>query len=653
MKSKKTLLFNFLVGLCFLFSTQMQSQIQTDYQFKLAHCVGKKTACAWVGKSVVVMIEGETASNRSKNVMDKVLATLSTMQDTFIEISGQSNLPLQSGFQGKPVIEVVLDNCGAGGLAHHGSLGMSTGKGLFNEVYDAAKQNRKAIHQVFLYETARNFYLPKFNKKFDWIMNDEAANWGWWTVGFNNAQAVMIPKLINSELLYFGNTVDQFRQGMVSKFEHYLANPEYNFNNTWRKDRLPWRPQASVNDLMTGMIIYSFEKFGGHSWIKNVYRYMNSSEIVNRTNRNSYQECRDNIYKIWSISANRDLISFFENDLRWTISENAKTWVNSKNRCNWSHKIGKGIDIGAGANKVFVVGTDKSIHRWNNGNWIRMPGVTNVKRIDVAYTSPYIVTDSYDIYRNLNNKKWEKVPGKALDIGGNNNALVVIGTNNRIYKYRGHGKWNVIGEIGGKRIDVSKNGNPWIVGMDNKVYQWLGHRWDKKGDFKASDISISENGDVVWAIELNSGVPFIYKGSGKWEKFKGILKNISAQDNGDIWGTNSNNNIYENTCTYLNQRSVSKDDKTISNHKDTILLYPNPTSGKVLVEISAAQNSTLIATIVDTNGRVLYKNNLTQEVSNSNTHKLALDFSAFEKGMYILKVATNGKPSISKKFVIH
>jgi hypothetical protein len=55
---------------------------------------------------------------------------------------------------------------------------MSIGKALFNEMYEAVKNGQQAIHQVFLYETSRNFYLTANNDKIDWAMDNQPANWG-------------------------------------------------------------------------------------------------------------------------------------------------------------------------------------------------------------------------------------------------------------------------------------------------------------------------------------------------------------------------------------------------------------------------------------------------------------------------------------------
>jgi len=320
--------------------------------------------------------------------------------------------------------------------------------------------------------------------------------------------------------------------------------------------------------------------------------------------------------------------------------------VTPENNCSWSNRPGKGFDIGAGSNKVFVVGTDRTIYRWNNSSWARMPGVST-KSVDVAYGSPYVIATNNNIYRNLNNNQWEKIPGQGLDIGGGTNALCIIGTNSRIYKYAGGGNWSVIRGITGKRIDVTNQGAPWIVGMDNHVYQHLGgEQWGKKGNFKASDLTISGDG-TVWGIQLNSGFPFKYKGNGVWERFLGILTHITAQSNGSLWGTNRNKSIFENTC--VNNRVSEQDfsiNKISDGSKTVVSIYPNPASDKIFIEASHMDKQKVSAQIIDVKGRVL------KTESTSYHQGIQMDVSAITKGLYILRITVQGKQAITKSILI-
>lgn len=300
---------------------------ELEFDFQVAYCIGTAPATAWIHDDVVLMIEGETPGDRDPEIMEQALEILADVINQFEDFTGLTDLPMASSYQGKPVIEIVIDNCGAGGLANHGTLGMSTGTFFLDQFYTNLQNNNLAVPQIFLYELNRNFWDPDFNNKFDWAMNDEPLNYGWWTVGMNNAQSVIIPQSLGIEMDYFGNDLSYFRNRMVGELEAYMNDTQYDFDNGWRQALMPWNNTESINDMMSGFFIYSYENFGGEEWMRNFYREIKSDVYPDRTDVFAYQECRDNIYKIWSVSANEDLISFFENDMRWIISVEAKTFI--------------------------------------------------------------------------------------------------------------------------------------------------------------------------------------------------------------------------------------------------------------------------------------------------------------------------------------
>jgi len=318
------------------FSTTLFSQVttqQTVYNYQIAYCVGSQNSTAWIGQDVVVMIEAETPADRDPVIMAQVIGLFEDVIAKYEELTGLTNLPMASQYNGKPVIEVVLDNCGAGGLASHGVLGMSTGTYFLNEFYNLLANGQVAMPQVFLYELNRNFWAPSFNNKFDWAMDNQSQNWGWWTVGMNNAQAYIIPQSLGIDLYYFGNDINYWENRMVGELNDYMNDTQYDFDYGWRQALMPWHNTESINDLMSGLLIYSYNNFGGENWVKGFYQYIQDASIPNRPNVFAYQECRDNVYKIWSLAAQQDLISFFENDLRWVISQATKDCVASELAC--------------------------------------------------------------------------------------------------------------------------------------------------------------------------------------------------------------------------------------------------------------------------------------------------------------------------------
>ena len=305
---------------------------QIDFDYQLAYCLdGKISSTVWLGNKLGIVIEGETPSDRDPKIMKQIIIALERIIDQFYSITQIGQLNMLSSYENKMVIEVVNDNCGAGGLAHHEVLGISIGASFLNEVYNSFLSGNREIHQIFYYEINRNFWKRKWIKKFDWAMDGGDRDWGHWTTGFNVAQAIIMPKQLNTGFIYFGWTIEQFRYKMIKNLEIYMDNEEYDFYNGWMQNRMPWDRANSVNDLMTGLIIYSYENFGGDNWLKNFYKYIDSDLVPDRENIYSYQQCRDNIYKIWSLSAEKDLISFFTNDLKWIISDDAISFISNFN----------------------------------------------------------------------------------------------------------------------------------------------------------------------------------------------------------------------------------------------------------------------------------------------------------------------------------
>ncbi len=317
----------YLIALALFSNMAIFAQVvaeQTNFNYNLAYCVGSSNSTAWIGDEIVLMIEGETPSDRNIQYMTQAIEVFENIYSGYASITGLNNLPNQSSYNGKTVVEIVLDNCGAGGLAHHGAKGMSTGVDLFDRLYNSIRNNNLAVPQVFFYEINRNFWSPRFNDKFDWAMNNDPSAWGWWTVGMNNAQAVMLSASLDYELDYFGQDRKGFRDRMVKNLDDYINDTQYDFEFGWKQSLMPWNDRESINDLMSGLLIYSYENFGGDQFLNGLYRYLRTNEIPNRSGVFAFQECRDNIYKIWSFSAGRDLVSFFEDDLRWIISQDAK-----------------------------------------------------------------------------------------------------------------------------------------------------------------------------------------------------------------------------------------------------------------------------------------------------------------------------------------
>lgn len=338
--------------------------IATDYIFG---CSSQTQAVAWYDDTIAIVIEGEDALQFEHEAMSRIVTFFHRLYDKYESVTGLTNLPLASPWQNRITIQIPLDNCGAGGLASHGVRGISVGIGEFMQQYEHALNSDNSFMHVFFYESNRNFWLPEYNDYFDWAMDDELMNWGWWTVGMNNAMAVIMTDLLGVKLDYhWADGDDQlwFRNRMVANFEAYRDNTIYDFDYGWRQHLMPWDPNESINDLMSGLIIHSYETWGGETWLKGFYQYIRT--VPPRSDVFAYQECRDNIYRIWSDAAGEDLSDFFIQDLRWNITVDGTQQVNLKYSLADALAGGNGSFPGTGKSGTSVISSlnnqDFSIH---------------------------------------------------------------------------------------------------------------------------------------------------------------------------------------------------------------------------------------------------------------------------------------------------
>ncbi|MGW5365152.1 eCIS core domain-containing protein [Actinopolymorpha pittospori] len=144
-------------------------------------------------------------------------------------------------------------------------------------------------------------------------------------------------------------------------------------------------------------------------------------------------------------------------------------------------------DIGAGTDgTVWVLGRTAvtgghPIYRWNGTKWQQSTGAA--VSISVAPNGlPWVTNDQNSVYRMksgaLLGKDWERLAGKAIDVGASTGVLPTawcIGDTkindggNGIFAWNGEG-WDQISGAA-TRIAVGPDGTPWVVnGLDN-IYQ--------------------------------------------------------------------------------------------------------------------------------------------------------------------------------------
>lgn len=276
----------------------------------------------WFGKRVALILDGEAPGRRDPDVMARICSTFDRIFDAYDRVTGRRP-KLERPLAGRIRIEVTPKV--GGGLAHHGSLGFAVGDGFFQKLYDRVKSGVNTYDQVFFYEIARNYWMEDMNPAIDYHTSGGPDDWGWWTVAFNNAMAVVMPGQVPGidDMFYFGQGGREFATGMEAYLDEYLAHPEkYTWENSWCVRLLPWKENTSVNDLMTGLLVRLQREHGGVKFISGLYREIPRQRPLMR-DRSDYQTARDNFYAAASLAAREDLWDFFTKDLRWTLRETA------------------------------------------------------------------------------------------------------------------------------------------------------------------------------------------------------------------------------------------------------------------------------------------------------------------------------------------
>ncbi|MDO6762462.1 carbohydrate binding domain-containing protein [Agarivorans sp. 1_MG-2023] len=324
---------------------------------------GNRTATVWYSNNMAIAIEGATASTYDRATMEKVVALMAASKASFEEFTGIRNLSLNGSYKGLPTIQIPRDNNGAGGLAAHGVFGLSVGKGLFDPFHDRVKAGDISIDQVWLYEMNRNFYKTGsngWNAWIDWACDGNNSNYGYWTVGFNNAAAFWIVDDLGVGLYYFGSRYDKFRADHKSELNKYLDNTSYNFDNVWGTSKLPWR-NGTINTLMSAVLLEWYDALGGKPFIQRLYQQLDNNPRL--SNRFDHQTARDNWYRAVSRASRQDQRDYFEKTLRWSISSAAKSTIQKELGNGGGGEDDSGIIVQAEDAKlygVFTLGSDSA-----------------------------------------------------------------------------------------------------------------------------------------------------------------------------------------------------------------------------------------------------------------------------------------------------
>ncbi|MEM7385492.1 MAG: DUF5060 domain-containing protein [Verrucomicrobiota bacterium] len=299
----------------------VEGRVLRDYQAYIAS--GNKVS-AWEGQRTALVLDGvEDPSAYDQQVMGEIVQILDRVFDAYDKVTGQSPKAGSRAFDGRATVEVSTKV--GGGLAHHGRLGVAIGQGFFDKLYERFKGGERTLDQVFFYEIARNYWPSTFNPRIDYHTTKGPKDYGWWTVGFNNAMSIFMPSEVEgiSDMYYFGRDRKTFSKGMEANLTAYLEG-DYTWKQGWCINLVPWKERTSLNDLMTALLIRLHRENGGNAFISKLYREI--PKLPKLKGRDDYQGARDQFYIASSLAAGKDLQETYK-ELRWELSDEARAGV--------------------------------------------------------------------------------------------------------------------------------------------------------------------------------------------------------------------------------------------------------------------------------------------------------------------------------------
>lgn len=240
----------------------------------------------------------------------------------------------------------------------------------------------------------------------------------------------------------------------------------------------------------------------------------------------------------------------------------------------WQRTLREIIDVGIGATGHLVALSADFIYESPSGvTWTGFGGLAS--RVDIAGDGiPYLVSKSNYIYAKKAGT-WERIPGRALDIGcGADGSVYMVGYDKHVYKWNGS-SWNEMPNSSAIRIDVDKNGLPWIINTRNEVLRFTGTEWEQMSAIAAQD--------------------------------------ISCDGLGNTYITSLTDSIHKWNCTVVDE--VEVDTTTVESipfiatsipSTERIEAFPNPFTNQINLRLDQASDESMQVTIFDQTGQIRY-----------------------------------------------
>lgn len=287
----------------------------------IVYCTGK-TAIFWKLNPQTTL--DHTASLKMLLILERTIDFMTSL----IHHDPRVNTPLREftgsdGITRNMVIEINDELCsGYGGASYNGRPWCATSRYAYNFTKATYQYAKPTVHQVFFYELGRSCWDLVLDDILDWQMQNP-GEYGYWTLGFNGAMTVLVPENLGLNLEYFGQNTATFRKDRLKDLDTYINNRAYTFENTWCSYLVPWNQYQSINDVMSGLLIRLYDRYGGLKFLGRMfYRLKQQPTTPNKTDRqqranNLYKAC----YQAWvdlygNVNAN-GITTLFRDTLRW------------------------------------------------------------------------------------------------------------------------------------------------------------------------------------------------------------------------------------------------------------------------------------------------------------------------------------------------
>jgi len=121
-----------------------------------------------------------------------------------------------------------------------------------------------------------------------------------------------------------------------------------------------------------------------------------------------------------------------------------------------------------------------------------------------------------------------------------------------------------------------------------------------------------------------------------------LLSGFSVEDGGYLLAKIESETIICLPASLLAEEAIGPESKMLISSPPRLLLYPNPTSGELHVNLSEIHNQDVVIEIFDMPGQLLLRRqSISQEVQR-------IDLSAFEAGVYFVRIIAQGSQQTSK-----